>query len=86
MLNGTAQYLPLIFAVFSVDGMNSFWRAWMAGVTSFSQPCEANSAVQITSMPSTSHSDDLACRRCVSCVRCWSADVGSSSSFTCTPG
>ena len=23
MLNGTAQYLPLIFAVFSVDGMNS---------------------------------------------------------------
>ena len=29
MLNGTAQYLPFIFAVFSVDGMNSFWRAWM---------------------------------------------------------
>ena len=90
MLNGTAQYLPLIFAVSSVDGMNSLWRAWIVGDTSLSHPCEANSAVQITSIPSTSHSDDLACSRWVSWVRCWSADVGSSSSdggggSACTP-
>src|SRR6185503_1091857 len=33
-------------------------------------------------MPSTSHSDDLARRRWTCWARCWSAEVGSSISFT----
>src|SRR5215211_5509887 len=54
--------------------------------TSSSQPCPANSAVQITSMPSTSHSLDLARRRWISCVRWSSADVGSSRSLALESG
>src|SRR5215203_6971701 len=37
-------------------------------------------------MPSTSHSSDSASRRWTSCVRCSSADSGSSTSFTVTFG
>ena len=50
------------------------------------QPASANSAVQITSMPSTSHSSDSASRRWTSCLRCSSADSGSSTRLTVTSG
>ena len=60
VLNGTAQYLPSYSAVSSVDGMNLSPFSEMSRETSSSQPWAAYSAVQITSMPSTSHSADLA--------------------------
>ena len=43
------------------------------------EPAAAYSAVQITSISSTSHSLDSARRRCTCCSRCRSADSGSSS-------
>ncbi len=62
-LNGTAQFLPSNSVVSTVDGMNLSPFLEMKSETSSSQPWAAYSAVQITSVPSTSHSVDLACSR-----------------------
>src|SRR3954453_6889628 len=48
------------------------------GVMSYSQPCEANSAVQITSERKTSHSGSRASWRWTNCWRCASAEAGNS--------
>src|SRR5215212_836035 len=81
-LNGTLQFLPSYSVVSTVDWMN--WSPFfeMESDTSSSQFCAAYSAVQITSIPSTSHSDDLACRRWICSRRCSPASSGSSSSLT----
>src|SRR3954452_10657101 len=59
--------------------MNSLRRCAITCVRSLTHFWLANSAVQITSMPITSHSDDLAWRRWTSWLRCSSADSESSS-------
>src|SRR3954469_2383340 len=48
------------------------------GVMSYSQPCEANSAVQITSERKTSHSGSRASWRWTNCWRWASAEAGNS--------
>src|SRR3954462_14333101 len=55
------------------------------GVMSYSQPCEANSAVQITSERKTSHSGSRASWRWTNCWRCSSAEAGNSRIFTDSP-
>src|SRR4051795_2508861 len=64
--------------------MNSLLRAAIPGVTSLTQCWLANSAVQITSMPITSHSGDLASSRWTSWLRCSSADSESSNRVALT--
>src|SRR5215207_5973977 len=65
--------------------MNSSLRDSMYGVMSYSQPCAANSAVQITSAEKTSHSPDLASWRCMNWLRCWPASAGNSTSLAERP-
>src|SRR5215211_3236183 len=81
-LNGTPQFLPSYSVVSTVDWMNWSPFCEMESEMSSSQLCAAYSAVQITSMPSTSHSEDLACRRWIWRRRCSPASSGSSSSLT----
>ena len=52
---------------------------------SYSQPCEANSAVQITSEEKTSQSPDFACWRWMNWLRCSSALAGNSTNLTLSP-
>src|SRR5215217_6441517 len=52
---------------------------------SYSQPCEANSAVQMTSERKTSQSPALASWRWTNWVRCSSAEAGNSMIFTDRP-
>src|SRR5918994_2884935 len=81
-LNGTAKFLPSYVVVSTVDSMNRSPFSEMKSETSSSQFCAAYSAVQITSVPSTSHSADSACSRCTWSRRCSPASSGSSSSLT----
>jgi hypothetical protein len=67
-----------------VEAIQSDLRGSMIALVSCSQFWAANSAVQMTSRPSTSHSSDSARRRWTSWARCSSADSGSSTSFTVT--
>src|SRR3954468_18062506 len=64
--------------------MNSLLRAAITGVTSLTQCWLANSAVQITSIPITSHSGDFASSRWTSWLRCSSADSDSSNRVALT--
>ena len=72
-------------AVSSGDGMNRSLIDSTYGVRSYSQPCEANSAVQMTSERKTSQSPDLASWRWTNCVRCSSAEAGNSTIFAYRP-
>src|SRR5215217_1343998 len=57
----------------------------MYGPRSYSQPCEANSAVQITSERKTSQSPAFASWRWTNWLRCSSAEAGNSTIFTESP-
>src|SRR5215218_3244448 len=85
-LIASPQFLPSYSVVSTVDWMNWSPFCEMESEMSSSQLCAAYSAVQITSMPSTSHSEDLACRRWIWRRRCSTASSGSSSSLTFAPG
>ena len=69
MKNGEAQYLSSYFAVSTVEGMRRSLLASTSLVWSRSQPWDANSEVQMTSVTKMSHSEDLPSSRCTACVR-----------------
>ncbi|MDI2019992.1 hypothetical protein PJL18_00488 [Paenarthrobacter nicotinovorans] len=69
MKNGEPQYLSWYLVVSTVEGMSRSLLASTSLVWSSSQPWEANSEVQMTSVTKRSHSVDLPSSRCTICVR-----------------
>src|SRR4051795_6663955 len=77
VVRGTPYSLPCQVAV-SIGGWSVFAVAWVfwSPVSSRIQPAGANSAVQVTSMPSRSMPSSLAASRRTNWSRCPSASLG----------